>query len=62
LFTQGNEVKVSHRRLAAIGALPNALIFSSFGITTLFDTNPLGLPLENGSQNPHLEGKKRNES
>jgi farnesyl-diphosphate farnesyltransferase len=44
LYSQGSEVKVSRRRVAAIVALSNTVIRSNFGLTALFNASAFGLP------------------
>jgi farnesyl-diphosphate farnesyltransferase len=59
LFTRGDQVKVSRRRVAAIIAASNSTIRSDFGLTTLFNTAARGLPLHDGNRPPGAAEEKR---
>lgn len=62
LFTSGEQVKVSRRRVAACVAMSNTDIRSNFGLTTLFNTGALGLPRSGGHISPTLAGKDLKQS
>ena len=58
LFTSGAQVKVSHRRVAAIVASSTAVSRSNFGLGALFNAAARGLPLNGSNGSSTISGKE----